>query len=43
MKPPKLTPELETEVKLMKLRHVLDPRYKYSKEDEEFPKYFEVY
>lgn len=42
MKAPILTPELETEVKLIKLQHVLDNNYKHHRDDGRIPKHFEV-
>ena len=37
-----MSDELLTEVKLIKLQHVLDPKYKYHKDDDVIPKHFEV-
>jgi hypothetical protein len=43
MKTPNLSDEQLTEVKLIKLQHVLDKNYKYHKNDDVIPKHFEVF
>eukprot|EP00026_Physarum_polycephalum_P013203 Phypoly_transcript_13582.p1 GENE.Phypoly_transcript_13582~~Phypoly_transcript_13582.p1 ORF type:complete len:259 (-),score=58.09 Phypoly_transcript_13582:62-838(-) len=42
MKAPRMTDEVIAEVKLIKLQHVLDKKYRYNKDDEVMPKHFEL-
>jgi len=42
MKAPIMTPELETEVKLIKMQHVMDKNYRFRSADSKIPKHFEI-